>query len=379
MAAAAAWDALGAELATATSGYNSVLSELTSGPWIGPSSQKMLAAVVPYVSWLGVASGQSEQTAAQARAAAAAFEAAFALTVPPPVIAANRVLLANLIATNFFGQNTPAIAVTETQYAEMWAQDAGAMYSYTAASAAASVVTPFETPPNTTTPDGTAEQAQAVGKAASEPASQTAQAAANGTTQLASNAVPQAAQQVTAAAAADPSATADPPWWAGWFTIPTPTNPMGLNNQFYPFFKNLVGFPYFGVGQGSFGYSIQQQLTFGLGSTAGASGAWFPTPQFAGLAALGGGHPGGIAASLASSTKIGALSVPQTWAAPGALEESAIKATTVNYLAGSGAGPANNGMLQGMPMTGTGRRAAAGFTHKYGFKRNVLVRPPSAG
>ncbi|MCV7425310.1 hypothetical protein H7K34_19680, partial [Mycobacterium montefiorense] len=37
------------------------------------------------------------------------------------------------------------------------------------------------------------------------------------------------------------------------------------------------------------------------------------------------------------------------------------------------------GVLQGMPMTGAGRRGAAGFTHKYGFKRNVLVRPPSAG
>jgi PPE-repeat protein len=382
MAAAAAWDGLGAELATATSGYNSVLSELTNGPWIGPSSQKMLAAVVPYVSWLSVAAGQSEQTAAQARAAAAAFEAAFALTVPPPVIAANRVLLANLIATNFFGQNTPAIAVTEAQYAEMWAQDAGAMYGYTAASVAASEVTPFEAPPNTTTPDGTAEQAQAVSKAASEPASQTARAGANGATQLASNAAPQATQQV-AAAAADPAATAadDPPWWAGWLTIPTPTNPMGLNNQFYPFFKNLVGFPYFGVGQGSFGYSIQQQLTFGLGSTAGAQGAWFPTPQFAGLAALGGGHPGGLAATanLASSVKVGGLSVPNTWAgaAPGALEESAIKATTVNYA--TSAGPANNGVLQGMPMTGAGRRGAAGFTHKYGFKRSVLIRPPSAG
>ena len=56
------------------------------------------------------------------------------MTVPPPVIAANRVLLANLIATNFLGQNTPAIAVTEAQYAEMWAQDAGAMYTYAASS-----------------------------------------------------------------------------------------------------------------------------------------------------------------------------------------------------------------------------------------------------
>src|ERR1700754_775096 len=152
MAAAAAWDALGAELATATSGYNSVLSELTSGPWIGPSSQKMLAAVVPYVSWLSVASGQSEQTAAQARAAAAAFEAAFMMTVPPPVIAANRVLLANLIATNFFGQNTPAIAATEAQYMEMWAQDATAMYGYSASSAAATQLSPFAAAAPATTP-----------------------------------------------------------------------------------------------------------------------------------------------------------------------------------------------------------------------------------
>lgn len=32
------------------------------------------------------------------------------------------------VATNILGQNTPAIAATETQYAEMWAQDAAAMY-----------------------------------------------------------------------------------------------------------------------------------------------------------------------------------------------------------------------------------------------------------
>jgi PPE-repeat protein len=299
------------------------------------------------------------------------------------VIAANRVLLANLIATNFFGQNTPAIAVTEAQYMEMWAQDAAAMYGYAAASAIATELSLFETPPNTTTPDGTADPALAVTQAASEPAGQSGQTAASATTQAASSAtVPQALQQLsTAAAAADPSATAtDPPWWAGWFTIPTPTNPMGLTTNFYPFFKNLAGFPYFGVGQGSFGYSIQQQTTFGIGSTAGAQGAWFPTPQFAGLAALGGGHPGGVAAAhLATSVKVGGLSVPSSWggAAP-ALEEQAIQATTVNY-ATSATGPANNGVLQGMPMTGAGRRGAAGFTHKYGFKRNVLVRPPSAG
>ena len=32
-----------------------------------------------------------------------------------------------MIATNFVGQNTPAIAATEAQYAEMWAQDAAVL------------------------------------------------------------------------------------------------------------------------------------------------------------------------------------------------------------------------------------------------------------
>ncbi|WP_252159672.1 PPE domain-containing protein, partial [Mycobacterium tuberculosis] len=41
-------------------------------------------------------------------------------------VVANRALLVALVATNFFGQNTPAIAATEAQYAEMWAQDAAA-------------------------------------------------------------------------------------------------------------------------------------------------------------------------------------------------------------------------------------------------------------
>jgi PPE-repeat protein len=47
------------------------------------------------------------------------------------------------MATNFLGQNTPAIAATEAHYAEMWAQDAAAMYGYAGSSATASQVTPF--------------------------------------------------------------------------------------------------------------------------------------------------------------------------------------------------------------------------------------------
>ncbi len=126
LTAAAAWDDLAADLYLTASSYGLVISDLTSG-WLGPSSVAMAAAAAPYVSWMVTTAGQAEETGAQAEAAAAAYEAAFAMTVPPPVIAANRALLMALIATNFFGQNTPAIMATEAEYLEMWAQDAAAM------------------------------------------------------------------------------------------------------------------------------------------------------------------------------------------------------------------------------------------------------------
>ena len=148
MVAAAAWDGLAAELSAAASGYHSVVTELTSGPWVGPTSAAMVASVVPYVSWLGTTAAQAEESANQARAAAAAFEAAFAMTVSPPEIVANRVLLAALVATNFFGQNTPAIMATEALYMEMWAQDVAAMFGYAAASAAATRFDPYRPPPS---------------------------------------------------------------------------------------------------------------------------------------------------------------------------------------------------------------------------------------
>ena len=176
LAAAEAWDGLAAELGIASTGYGSTITELTGGPWIGPTSLTVLAAVTPYINWLSITAAQADETANQARAAVAAYEAAFAMTVPPPVIEANRALLMALIATNFFGQNTPAIMATEALYAEMWAQDAAAMYGYAGASAAASQVTPFATPPQTTSQDGTSGQAAAVAQASGQrPASRRAQ------------------------------------------------------------------------------------------------------------------------------------------------------------------------------------------------------------
>ena len=166
-AAAAAWDGLATELQSTVSAYSSVISTLTSGDWVGPSSLAMAAAVTPYLSWMQATVAQAAEAAAQATAAATAYETAFAAHVPPTEVAANRSQLASLVATNTFGQNTPAIAATEIQYAEMWAQDALAMEGYTGSAAAATNVTPFTPAPQITNAGGLAAQAAAVGQAAS--------------------------------------------------------------------------------------------------------------------------------------------------------------------------------------------------------------------
>lgn len=171
-AAASAWDALAAQLESHAAAYSATLAELRGRAWSGESSTAMATAVEPYVAWAITTAARAGQTAAQARAAAAAYEAAFAATVPPHVVAANRVQLLALTATNFFGQNTPAIAATETTYAEMWAQDATAMYGYATSSWAATTLTPFTRPPRTTNTHGQAAQAAAVDQAASTSAGQ---------------------------------------------------------------------------------------------------------------------------------------------------------------------------------------------------------------
>jgi PPE-repeat protein len=200
LAAAAAWEALAAELHSTATAYQSVISALTAGPWLGPSSAAMAAAAYPYVAWARTAAAQAEQTATQAGAAAAAYETAFAEMVPPPVIAANRAQLTALVATNILGQNTPAIAATEAHYAEMWAQDAGAMYAYAGSSASAASLTPFSEPPADTNPGGQAGQSAAVTQALSASAGN-AQGAISSVQQTFS-AVPSALNSLAAPAAA---------------------------------------------------------------------------------------------------------------------------------------------------------------------------------
>jgi PPE-repeat protein len=373
LAAAAGWDGLAAEWDTAARGYGSVIAELTSAPWVGPASSAMVAVAAPYVAWMSATAAEAEQAGMQARAAAAAYEAAFAMTVPPPVIAANRALLMALIATNFFGQNTAAIAATEAHYAEMWAQDAAAMYGYAASSATASVLSPFMPPPNTVSPAGVTAQAEAVNQATATPAGNTAStvsAASSAATTLAASTT--TATGTTGAATGAATASTLPDWVVG---------PNGLIATIFGnssgIWNSVTNYGYFPLG------TVNSLLGWSAGMLPGAPA---PSPALGGALAPPGaigawGTP--VAANWGQAARVGALSVPQTWsvAAPVA-EISPVSEpagiASLNSAATSNAG--TSGLLRGIPLSGAGTgRRSAGYVTKYGFRYNVLTRSPSAG
>ncbi len=129
-AAAQAWDGIGAELNSVASTFGSVTSDLAVEAWQGPASALMTHAAGPYAGWLSGAAAQAEESASQARAAAAAFEAARAAVVDPGLVTANRGRLVSLVLSNLFGQNAPTIAAAEAEYEQMWAHDVAVMSGY---------------------------------------------------------------------------------------------------------------------------------------------------------------------------------------------------------------------------------------------------------
>ena len=393
IAAATSWDSLAAEVSSTAGDYGSVISGLASGPWRGPASASMVAAAAPYVSWMNATAVQAEQAADQAKAAASAYEAAFTATVAPPVIAANRTLLASLIATNILGQNTPAIATTEAQYAEMWAQDAAAMYGYAGSSAAASTLTPFAAPPATTT------VGQAAGTGTSAPLSQLVAS------------VPAALQGLASPATSSGSGLTGMMNWLGLdgsnlttpagilnFLAGTDGSPLGaflndngLNTLFSSGFYmpgNFLGTMSDFVGLGSAGAASEAAGGAGAASAAAGDAA-------AGAAEAGGvggavaapaagvgelGSAGAVSAALGRGTAIGALAVPPSWT---------VVPPTVSPLSGlSGAAlggmppPAPPALAAGIPgMQGAnaaGNRFGAA-TPRYGLRPTVMAHPPAAG
>jgi PPE-repeat protein len=384
-AASAAWGQLAAEMRSAAASYSSIISGLTSGSWLGPTSTSMAAAAAPYAAWMNTTAAQAEQTAAQAEAAVTAYESGFSMTVPPAAIAANRAQLASLMANNVLGQNAPAIAATEAQYGEMWAQDAAAMYGYAGSSATASQLTPFSQPAQSTNAAGLAGQAAAVAQA-------TGTSAGNGGT--------------SASTASGLSS-----WW-GEITAPgsntATTGLAGLLNDLDGSNGSLLGSFLNNASVANLSNAIT--TSGGLNPTAFVDTVTcfsylFPalagtglTPNVSGLAAgLGSGMtslgsaalPGlgaAVSAGMGQAAPLGALSVPQSWAAA-----APALSTVARELPGASAlspalgatpmvAPAGPMGMPGMPLGVVAGTADHEMDEPmYGFRPIVMAHPFAAG
>ncbi|CQD16657.1 PPE family protein [Mycobacterium europaeum] len=315
VAAAEAWEALASELHTTANAYQSVISGLTAGPWLGPSSASMAAAAAAYVSWLNSAAAGAEEAAIQSRAAVAAYEEAFASTVPPQLVAANRSLLARLVAADLFGQYTSAIATTEAQYAEMWAQDTAAMYRYAAASAAATTLTPFASPRQNTDPTGSVKQAAAAGQAAGTSVGNVQNDVSSA--QQTFSAVPRALQSFAIAAPLDPPTTSSLTTLSNLITIFVDL-PASLVGTFVGVPLGVLGLVALPFDIGGYGTGLHtDDIVSGWNGeqpwpgTGPAPVKEFPAP----LLNLPPGTvpPPRVSAGVGQANTVGTLSVPATW------------------------------------------------------------------
>jgi PPE-repeat protein len=400
LAAAAAWNALAAELRSVASSYGAVISGLTDGSWLGPSSMAMETAAMPYVEWLSATAGQAELTAGEAQAAAGAYQAAFAMTVSPPVIAANRAQLMMLVATNLLGQNTPAIAANEAQYGEMWAQDAAAMYGYAANSAAITAkVTPVSAAPQTTNLAGLAAQgAQSVGTSAN--------AGVQSTLSKLVSTVPNTLQSLMSPNSSTSSTSGLSGILSGLLGGSSSgtsdiAGPIGssLGSSLLTQYAGMPGWAAISL-LGTFLSPVQQLITTPISNAltpaaaasadiAGAADAAAGAADAAGGAAGAGLADMGGMAGLGEAASVGGLSVPANWgwaatAPPALLGSVPMMAPAAVPLAGAdlGAGfgfPFMFGGLPGAAAMGAGAGAGAAAVAKYGPRLKVVARPPLAG
>ena len=385
-AAASAWNGLAAELQSAARGYQTTITQLASDEWTGSASAAMATAAQPYIGWLQETAVQAEQAASQAQAASAAYEQAFASTVAPPLVAANRAETSALTQANVFGQYTATIAQLEAQYSEMWAQDSAAMYGYAGQSAAATQVTPFTSPAATTNPAGTTAQTAAVSAASGTSASTSSQTILQELISLLPSNIQSLLTPTGFQNAFGTPTSAEGTLWSFLFgTTVIATNLSALVTSYSPYaalFYNTEGLPYFSVGMGNFGTQIAKSA----GMLGGALPAAVPPPALGGLGGLGaalGGGAGGAAHSVSAISggagSIGKLAVPASWAGatPQAAPQGVQLVSSVSAAPEAGAGSGN--LLGGMPLAGGKAGGLGGFGPRYGFKPTVMPRPPSAG
>lgn len=375
--AAAAWDGLAGDLEATATQYQTAITNLTTGPWLGPSSARMASAAAPYVAWLQGTAATATQTGTQAKAAAAAYQTAYSSMVPPPLITANRTELATLAANNFLGQNTGAIANNEADYLSMWIQDALGMDTYQQTSQAATAL-----------PAQAAAPQVASGSVASAAAAATTPA--DSTSTIIEGLLSDLAQLFGVSSTTAPLSALDPTsltTWLGLVAGGIATDPTAalLPVQVTYYMGMLGSMParMFMSGGGGAGAASTGTLASMSDSLMGNVGKMLDGKAASVLAGVGGQLSkwgSGIQASMASAMHAGGLSVPHAWhtGVPGAdmaRAAPALPATSVaapSLMHGLPSSPFSQGLmgaLAGRGMSSMGSRVAA----------KVMPRSPAGG
>ncbi|WP_236983385.1 PPE family protein [Mycobacterium kiyosense] len=369
--AATAWSNLAADFQAAATGHRSVIEALTTGQWLGPASAQLVSAVSPFITWLSNSADQAAEAASQAGAAASAYEQAFAASVPPALIAANRAEVAQLTAANILGQYSSAISALEAQYAEFWAQDSQAMYTYASSSAQATRVSELSAPAEVAQPAGLVDQALAVFKAEG-------QAVQTQLNNAGAQIVPRFSDVIkTLSAPLNGQGTAIDQW----IVANTPFDDIVplYSKYLSPYVNSLAAMLQVtqSFGQNSSGISALANLAKPAASAAkaaeGAASAAGAAASGAGQAAAGAAaNLGGVAAGLGKAIPIGGLSAPAGWVpwhattSPGVASAIPAAAEANSFPMAPPFGQFVNG--------GYGRNQPT-----YGFKPSVMAKPPAAG
>jgi PPE-repeat protein len=371
--AAAAWDGLASDLEATATQYQTAITNLTTGPWLGPSSAQMASATAPYIAWLQGTATTAAQTGTQAKVAAAAYQTAYASMVPPPVITANRTELATLVSNNFLGQNTGAIANNEADYLSMWIQDALGMDTYNQSSQAAAAL-----PAQVAAPQVASGSVPSAAAAAATPA--------DTTTSIIAGLLQDVAFLFGDSGAAAPVLDSTLPTWLGGVITSVVGNPTAalLPIQATYYMGMLGSTParmFMSSGGGGAGAGSSGMLAGMSDSLLGNVGKLVDSKAAAVLAGVGGQMSkwgAGIQASMASAMHAGGLSVPHSWhtgvpdmgrAAPSLPATSVAAPSLMHGLPSSPFSQGLMGALAGRGMSSMGSRVAA----------KVMPRSPAGG
>jgi PPE-repeat protein len=372
LSAAAAWNELATDLETTATSYQTAVTNLTTGPWLGPSSAQMAAATAPYIAWMQSTAATAAQTGAQAQVAAGAYQTAYASMVPLPEIAANRALLAELVSNNFLGQNTGAIATTEANYLDMWIQDALGMDTYQVNSQAAAALPQHSAAPQV------ANGSLASTAAAATPASSSSSVVTGLLGDLA---------QLFGVAGGGPTAldAGTLTTWLGTVAAGVSANPsaalLPVQVTYYMGMLGSTPARMFMSSGSSAGSGATGTLANMSDSLLGNVGKLVDSKAASVLGGVGGQLEkwgAGIQASLASAHRVGGLSIPHSWhgaapemarAAPTLPATSVAAPTMTGGLPGSPFSQGLMGALAGRGVTSLGSRVAA----------KVMPRSPAGG